>query len=95
MLGSRIPAKLMSLTIVKISHRKTQIRIKNSLKKIETNVRLKQGAGLAPQLCNLTLWQVIRKLPVETKGTLFYTSFQIDEYADHIYLMTHIRFGLT
>ncbi|KAJ4426844.1 hypothetical protein ANN_26643 [Periplaneta americana] len=48
---------------------------------------LKQGAGLAPLLFNLALESAIRKLRVDTRGTLLYKTAQLVGYADDINLM--------
>lgn len=67
-----------------MSHKTVQARVNNSLTHpFETNIVLKQD-WLALLLSNLALEQVIRNLPVDTKGTLLYKSHQIVVYADDL-----------
>lgn len=85
MLDLGILAKLVSLTRMTMPHTTALVRVANSLgDAFETYVELKQGDGLAVLLCNLALEKVLRKLPVDTKGTLLYRSCQIVVYGDDI-----------
>ena len=51
---------------------------------------LKQEAGLALNLLNITMEYVTRQLSVETKSTIFYKSVQLIGYADDINIMGRI-----
>jgi len=48
---------------------------------------LKRGYGLAPNLFNLALGNVVRQLSVQTASTIFHRSVQLTGYADDVNIM--------
>ena len=52
---------------------------------------LKQGDGLAPNLFNIALENVIRQLSVQTTSTIFHKSVLLIGYADDINIMVRTR----
>jgi endonuclease/exonuclease/phosphatase family metal-dependent hydrolase/ribosomal protein S28E/S33 len=89
-----IPAKLVRLIKLTMTGSISQVRVQNDLTaSFETECGLKQGDGLAPILFNLALEYVIRRIPVDTKGTLLFKSTQVVAYADDINIMARSLVG--
>lgn len=69
--GFGIPAKVVRLARAAMWKSEVQVRIHGELSEsFETRRRLKQGDGLVPMLFNIALESVIKKIEIDTKGTL-------------------------
>jgi len=84
----RIPSKLIRLTQVNIENSTYHVKIGRIMKDgFLVGTRLKQGDGLVPNLFNIVLEYVIRKLSVQTTSTIFHKPVQLIGYADYINIM--------